>query len=194
MLLTVFRFGPYTVPIALLLLLLAVLPAGPSRKDLIPWLPLFIVFCSLGTVAIDKASNNLRLRRGGEFVPDELSGVSFDSWSDHTFPTASDRRGRRPPSQSNRLHPIYFGRYGPSSQYSHPSRSESDITLGGVVGQIRQTWDTQTRGYFDTGAADVALEPTGQVQADVMRSMEPEEDQFSESQSNLSDHPLLGSQ
>ncbi|KAK4218185.1 hypothetical protein QBC37DRAFT_7188 [Rhypophila decipiens] len=185
------RFGPYTAPPALLLLLLAVLPAGPSRKDLIPWLPLFIVSCSLGTVAVDKASKHLRLRRGSELMADDFSGVAIDSWSENSFRTVSDRQGRRTPSQSNRLHPLYFGRFGPSSQYSYQARSESDITLGGVIGQPRPSWDAQTQGYFETEAT---LDPAGHAQSGMTRDMEPEEDSTSETHSDRSDHPLLGDQ
>ncbi|KAM7194305.1 hypothetical protein V8F20_008052 [Naviculisporaceae sp. PSN 640] len=188
------RFGPYTAPAGLLLLLLAVLFAGPSRKDLVPWLPLFIVSCSLVTVAIHEASEDLRRRRRSGLIQHELSGVSIDSWSEDSFRTASTRYGRRAPSQSNRLHSIYFGHNGPSSHYSCPTRSGSDITLGDVIGQLRPTWDAQTQGHFDTEAADIFLDPAGQIHAEVDRAMAPEQDQTSDFQSHRSDHPLLGNQ
>ncbi|KAK3328889.1 hypothetical protein B0H66DRAFT_5345 [Apodospora peruviana] len=188
------RTGPYTAPVALLFLLLAVLPAGSSRKELIPWLPLFLVFSSLGTVAVDKASKRIRLRRGGDVVLDQFSGVSIDTSSEESFRTVSDRRGRRPPSQSNRHNAIYFGRYGPPSQYSCRTGSgDSELTLSGVTGQPRPTWDPQTQSYF-TPERIQPMDLPGQPYAWMDRDYESEPDMASESTSGRSDHPLLGPQ
>ncbi|KAK0617955.1 hypothetical protein B0T17DRAFT_475001, partial [Bombardia bombarda] len=146
------RFGPYTAPVALFLLLLAVLPADSSREELVPWLPLFIVSLSLTTVAIDKASQHLGSPRSLVAFKrdvDELSGVSIDSWSDCSAEALSDLYEHRPPSESYRFNPIFFGRHGPSSQCSQwTGSSASVICLSDVMGQRQADWDPLTQTFF----------------------------------------------
>ncbi|KAK0734107.1 hypothetical protein B0T26DRAFT_610740, partial [Lasiosphaeria miniovina] len=142
------RIGPYSVPVMLVLLLLAVLAGGPSKTDLVPWMPLFIVCSSLVTVGIYELTERPCPCGRNVETPDEFSGVSVDSWSDDPFRAAFGSQKRRPPSQSNRFNPLYFARCGPSSQYyAETEAGSSDISLSST-GQCRAHWDPLTRGYF----------------------------------------------
>ncbi|KAH6650844.1 hypothetical protein F5144DRAFT_638126 [Chaetomium tenue] len=137
------RFGRFTAAVAFTLLLVAVLVAGPSRTELIPWLPLFSVALSLITVVIHDI-----FQYDGD-VEDEFSGVSIDAQSNRSLRTVSTQPRAWPPLESNRLDSVYFARHGPSSTASARTGTDvTDITLTDVVGQWRPQWDDRTRIYF----------------------------------------------
>ncbi|KAK3695068.1 hypothetical protein B0T22DRAFT_438099 [Podospora appendiculata] len=154
-------FGLYVAPVALLFLLLVVIAAGHSRIELIPWLPLYTVFSSLVTVAIDTGYADLRTRQDARY---EFTGVSVDPWREESTSGSSDGYTRQPPSESYRQNPLFFGRYGPSSQTSRRTESgESELTLSGVQGQPRAHWDSQTRSHFAAECGQPALESPGPI-------------------------------
>jgi hypothetical protein len=129
--------------VAFTLLLVAVLVAGPSRTELIPWLPLFTVALSLITVLIHDIFQHY-----GD-VESEFSGVSIDGLSDRSLRTASTERRAPLPLESNRFNPLYFDLPGPSSTASARTGTDmTDITLTGVVGQCRPQWDDRILGFF----------------------------------------------
>ncbi|KAL2128715.1 hypothetical protein VTI74DRAFT_8805 [Chaetomium olivicolor] len=143
------RYGPFTAAAALVFLLVAVLSAGSSRKELIPWLPLFIASLSLITVALYEVSRLYGRRPLSFTVEDEFSGVSIDTWSERSHRTLSTQSGSQPLLESNRLDWLYFVHNGPPSRSSHRTGTNStDITLSGVVGQCQPHWDAQTLSHF----------------------------------------------
>lgn len=141
-------FGPFTAPAALLLLLLAVLQPGPSRKELIPWLPLFIASFSLVTVAIHETSKRFKVRR--RRVVSSVEDGRSSTWSSDRSVVPRDRS--RPPSQSNRRNPLYFAHAWPPSHYSHRT-GDSELALSDVpaLGGCRSEWDPDTQGFFTGG-------------------------------------------
>jgi hypothetical protein len=192
------RFGRFTAPAALTLLFVAVLAAGPSRTELIPWLPLFAVALSLITVVIHDISQH----RGDDAV-DKFSGVSIDTLSDRSVRTMSTQPRAPLALESNRHNSLYFTRHGPSSTVSLQTGTDgTDITLTGVVGQYGQHWDDQTRSYFP----DAFLPELGHREEIHARTPIPEGNGYpdvdpvldSDLESNhgtvASDHPLLGPQ
>jgi len=161
-------FGPFTATAALVLLLVAVLAAGPARTDLIPWLPLFIASLSLVTVVIHDVSQRIAPRppsfNGDEAGDDDLSGVSTDTWSHRSLGTISTQQRSQSAHESNRLNPIYFARHGPPSRTSQRTGTNvTDITLSGVVAQSRPQWDARTRGYFREAALPGEEHPEGTI-------------------------------
>ncbi|KAJ4297101.1 hypothetical protein N0V88_004018 [Collariella sp. IMI 366227] len=143
------RYGPFTAAAALIILIVAVLSAGPSRKELIPWLPVFIASLSLITVAIYEVSQFHGLRPLSFAVEDEFSGVSIDTWSERSYRTLSTQPGPQPLFESNRLDRLYFVHNGPASRSSHRTgTAATDITLSGVAGQCQPHWDPQTLSHF----------------------------------------------
>lgn len=188
------RFGRFTAPVAFALLLVAVLVAGPSRTDLIPWLPLFSVALSLITVVIHDI-----FQYDGN-VEDEFSGVSIDALSDRSLRTVSTQRRAPLPLESNRFNPLYFARHGPSSTTSTRTGTDvTDITLTGVVGQWRPQWDDRTRIYFPEAVRPDQEHTTEEPHA---KPASPEEYGNPDVDSDLdsdrgtveSDQPLLGPQ
>ena len=124
----VHSIGCYVLSAALLLLLLAVVSVGPSRGDLVPWLPVFLVWTSMTTLAVDGVAAHYQ------------TGLRPLAWmisSTHanTGATSSTRslktRPRSPLSESNRRDPLLFGYMdGPPSHYSGGTSSGgSPITL-----------------------------------------------------------------
>jgi len=148
-LLTVSRFGPFTAAAALVLLFLAVLAAGPSRKELTPWLPLFIASLSLITVAIYEISRHIGPCPLSVSADDEFSGVSIDTGSERSLRTLSTQQSPQQLLESNRMDPLYFDRHGPPSRSSHRTGTDgTEISLSGVVAQRRSEWDAHTQSYF----------------------------------------------
>jgi hypothetical protein len=143
------RFGPFTAAAALVLLFLAVLAAGSSRKELTPWLPLFIASLSLITVAIYEISRHIGPCPLSVSAHDEFSGVSIGAGSERSLRTLSTQQGPPPLLESNRMDPLYFARHGPSSRSSHRTGTDgTEISLSGVVGERRPEWDAPTQSYF----------------------------------------------
>ncbi|KAK3337185.1 hypothetical protein B0T19DRAFT_63295 [Cercophora scortea] len=182
------RFGLYVAPVALLFLLLVVIAAGHSRTELIPWLPLFTVFSSLATVAIDTGYANLSTRQ--QDIVFEFSGVSVDPGREESSSGSSGGYTRQPPSESYRQNPLFFGRYGPSSQTSRRTESgESELTLSGVQAQPRAHWDSQTRSHFAMECGQPALGSPGPIQTWTHEDLGLGRGSFSEHTG--SDRPLL---
>ncbi|KAH6853678.1 hypothetical protein B0I37DRAFT_349099 [Chaetomium sp. MPI-CAGE-AT-0009] len=190
-------FGRFTAPVALTLLLVAVLAIGPSRTDLIPWLPLFAVVLSLITVVIHDISQHV-----GD-AECEFSGVSIDTESNRSLRTISTQPRAPVPLESNRHNSLYFDRHGPPSTTSLQTWTDgTEITLTGVVGQRREHWDDQTQSYFP-GTFLPDQEHTEELHA---RLAIPEGSENPDVDSNLdsdldsnhgtveSDQPLLGPQ
>lgn len=143
------RFGLFTVAVALVLLLVAVLSAGSSRRELIPWVPLFITCSSLITVAIYELSQQTRARSIPQGVEEEFSGVSIDTWSDRSLRTVSGPLEPGLPFESTRFNPLYFALQGPSPRTSQrTSTNATELSLGSVAGRCRPQWDSQTRSFF----------------------------------------------
>ncbi|KAK4199093.1 hypothetical protein QBC40DRAFT_85930 [Triangularia verruculosa] len=143
------RCGPSTAPVALILLLLVVFSAGPSKKDLVPWLPLFVTAWSLVTLMINKhmvmASHHLSISADYPFA-----GVSTDRATEYSFRSMSSQDRNQTEFESNRHNPLYFGRHGPSSRYSQRTGTfSSDISLSSVPARLQEHWDDHTMAYFD---------------------------------------------
>ena len=201
--LTRHRFGPYTAAVALVFLLVAVLAAGSSRKDLIPWLPPFIASVSLITVVIYDIS--LHLEAGGvSFVPEStFSGVSIDAWSERSARTMSTQQRPQSMLESSRLDWHLFGRDGPPSRMSQRTGTNvTDISLSSIEGQFRSQWDALTRGYFPDHVMpdqDATGEPLVRITSPgLMSNQDPSSDPDPGSDSDHgsveSNQPLLGAE
>jgi hypothetical protein len=193
------RFGPYTAAVALVLLLVAVLAAGSSRKEFIPWLPLFIASLSLITVSIHEISLHFEPRRVSFIPEDTFTGVSIDGWSERSSRTISTQQRPQPLPESTRRDSLLFARHGPSSRTSdRTSTNVTDISLSSIVGQCRPQWDARTRAYFP----DVVLsdqDATGEPHArttspGLMSNPDSSSDSDSDHGSVESNQPLLGAQ
>ncbi|OIW34524.1 hypothetical protein CONLIGDRAFT_7902 [Coniochaeta ligniaria NRRL 30616] len=124
------RYGRYTAALALFILLVVVLPGGPSNKsDIIPWLPLYVVFACLLTAAIHDIPFRIT-RYQYPVVPQVYRDPEFAL-------SSAPRRGRRassewseprPPSESYRNDPSNFQHMGPGSGSSRSVQSGSDAT------------------------------------------------------------------
>lgn len=146
------RFGPITAAIALVFLLVAVVSAGhASRKDLIPWLPLFIAASSLFTVSLHEVSKKLECQPLSVNADEELefTGVSVDANSERSFQTESVHQPRgHADFEPNQIDSLCFAhQQGPSSRYSHGTNG-SDISLASVAGEAQPHWDPLVRTYF----------------------------------------------
>ncbi|KAK4129526.1 hypothetical protein N657DRAFT_80941 [Parathielavia appendiculata] len=193
------RFGPFTAAAALFFLLVAVVGAGSSRTDLIPWLPLFIASLSLITVAIYEISQHVGPAPLSFTAGEPLSGISIDTLSERSSRTMSTQRGVQTSLESNRNDSLLFAHHGPPSRTSHRTATDiTDITLSIVEGYCRPEWDPQTRSYF-LGNALPEREPLGKS---CQRSPSPgrqenrdlDMDLDSDPGSLESSHPLLGPQ
>lgn len=148
---------------ALILLLVAVLSAGSTRRELIPWLPLFIASLSLVTVAIYEIFQHARTRPLSITAEDSLSGVSIDTWSERSLRTWSGPREPQVPAESNRFDPLLWSLHGPSSRCSHRTDTDAtELSLSSVVGQFREDWDAHTRSHFRD---DISPEPNSHREA-----------------------------
>jgi hypothetical protein len=193
-LLTISRLGAYTVAVALLFLLLVVIHAGSARKELIQWLPLFIISWSLATVAIYKALGYHSPHQGAVVEGAELSRVVIDSSSDHSFRTLSDQQSHPTPSESNRLNPLYFAHHGPSSRCSRRTESgDSDvsISLSGVGGRPQPHWDLRTATFFPGENIGPETDSSGEDHGRINRERDMSLDLMSEATFGSS-HPFLG--
>lgn len=124
------RLGQITAAVALFILLIVVLPGDPSNKrDLIPWLPLYVVFVCLVTAYIHDFP--YRITR----YPYPLATPVYGG-SEFSLPPTPHRSRRsssewsepRPPSDSYRNDPGSFQNMGPGSEYSRSVQSGSGAT------------------------------------------------------------------
>ncbi|GAB1310346.1 hypothetical protein MFIFM68171_00556 [Madurella fahalii] len=189
------RFGPFTVAVALVLLFGAVLSAGPSRTELIPWLPLFIACLSLITVAIHKISQHMGPRRLSVTSEDEFSGVSIDTLSGRSIRTASSQRGPLPVLESNRLDPLYFTMPGPPSRTSHRTGTTgTELSLSSVTGQVQADWDARIRDYFpEETPPQQNQEHRSNTDSDADADADAYSDSNTEPEAAEARRPLLGS-
>ncbi|KAK4111932.1 hypothetical protein N656DRAFT_790084 [Canariomyces notabilis] len=162
------RFGPFTAAVAILLLIVAVLSSGSSRKELIPWLPLFIVASSLITVALHKMAQHMAPGRLSIAANSEcdFSGVSIGERSELSLRTILSPQAPVPALESNRFNPLYFGRYGPSSRTSQRTTTTgTGLSLSSVEGQVQPHWDSSIRRFFaqDTSPGQACPEETHAV-------------------------------
>ncbi|KXX82842.1 hypothetical protein MMYC01_200552 [Madurella mycetomatis] len=188
------RFGPFTAAAALLLLLTAVLSAGPSRKELIPWLPIFIACLSLITVAIHKISQHMGPRRLSVNAEDDFSGVSIDTLSGRSIRSAPSQRAPPPVLESSLLNSLYFTMPGPPSRTSHRTGTTgTELSLSSVAGQIQPDWDPRIQAYF---AGEIRQEqPLEHSNADPSADADSDSDSDSDSESETVEarRPLLES-
>ena len=189
------RCGRFTAPVALLVLLLVVLFAGPTKKELIPWIPLFFTSSSLITVALHEFSRHFRIRWRPQFLEDGTLNVIADTWSDPSYRARliCDNVGCRPPSESLRHDPIFFERHGPSSDCTRRT-GDSDIALTDVEGRCRSDWDPRALSFFALENPRQDTRPAGQTDASYPRDHDSQERLSLEAQSVESDQPLLGPQ
>ncbi|KAK4185535.1 hypothetical protein QBC35DRAFT_301595 [Podospora australis] len=199
------RFGPITAAIALLFLLVAVVSGGPaSRKDLVPWLPLFIAASSLLTVAFHEVSKKLEPPPLSVTADNEIefTGVSVDTASERSFQTESLGQPRNDLDfEPNRIDSLYFAHHdGPSSRYSRGSGSNgSEISLSSITGQAQPHWDNMTRTYFIEDMIQPPAVNSHQEQPLALRttlrepeSYSPDTDAHSEDDIPEPARPLLG--
>ncbi|KAK3341751.1 hypothetical protein B0T25DRAFT_352318 [Lasiosphaeria hispida] len=189
------KFGPFTAPLALLILVLSVLPASSPRAEIVPWLPLFIAFTSLLTVAVHELSKRFSVRRRANVLRDELSGVSIDTLSNGSVEAGTGDDGPRnlPPAESNRFESLYYSQNGPPSHYSRRT-GDSEISLSDRVGQAPSDWDSITRGFFPGNQDRPATEQQEHVHAPLdsgVGSEVPNQELASGNLSVRSDQPLL---
>lgn len=188
-LLTLSRLGAFTGAVALALLLVAVLWGGSASKELVPWLPLFIAFLSLTTVAVHKVSHHPEARPLIDSVEHGFPGLSIDTWDDGSSRTGSDPEVPQPPTESNRQDSLYFALCGPPSRCSQ--RTGTDLSLSSVVGQCRSHWDAQTRSHFPA-AGPLEQNTPGDFHAGSCHAHEDSPCSGSERGTVESSHPLLG--
>ncbi|KAL2154895.1 hypothetical protein VTH82DRAFT_3571 [Thermothelomyces myriococcoides] len=143
------RYGRFTVPVCLAILLLAVLAAGSTREGLIPWLPLFIASVSLITVTIDDVLRRIK-RQSPSFSGDGVrSWASTEACSNYSLRSMSTEPQSQSTLGSTQNDRLLFARYGPPSRMSQRTDTiGTDITLSGVAPQFRPHWDVQTRSCF----------------------------------------------
>lgn len=151
------RIGPCTAPIALFVLLQAVLSDQSSSNSLVPWLPLGFAFTSITTVAMDKICK--RFKTPVPVPPDiRLPPTSSDLQSNISFRSSPGPSDNRPPSESYRQEPEFFERHGPSFDYTCSTHTvSSDICLSDVSGRCQSEWDLPTRSHF---VSDFYLNPS----------------------------------
>lgn len=132
------RFGPYTSLVALFVLLLVVLPGGPSNKrDIIPWLPLYVVFACLLTAAIHEIP--FRITRSQSSVIAQAYDSSYFASPRTPDRTPSEWSDPRAPSQSYRNDPNSFQHMGPRSSRSVQTGSgATEYTLSGDLDGARR--------------------------------------------------------
>ncbi|KAK0731641.1 hypothetical protein B0H67DRAFT_81417 [Lasiosphaeris hirsuta] len=189
------EFGPFTVPLALLILVLSVLPAGSPRAELVPWLPLFIAFTSLFTVAVHEVSRRFSVRRRTIVLMDDFSGVSIDTLGNRSGEVGTFINGRhsRPAAESSHFDPLYYSQNGPPSHYSRRT-GDSEISLSGGVEEARSDWDSMTRGFFPRNQNRPATEQQEHFHAPLdsgIGSEVPDQELALEDLSVRSDQPLL---
>jgi len=136
--------------------LLAVLSPGAPRKDIVPWLPLFIASTSLSTVAIHEFSQRYRIQKR---LPSPEDGRS-DTWSRPSTRRGASSDGRSSRRLSEINNRLCYGQYGPSSHYSGQS-GDSELTLSGLPGQPRPHWDATTQSFFQVEASHAGHEHAG---------------------------------
>jgi len=143
------RFGPFTAPLALFILLLAVLPPASPRTELIPWLPLFIASFSLFTVAIDEVHKRLN-NRPAPSVEDGLSDIPIGSWSYRSsqMETLSDQQSFRTVDDLHTIDTLLRGLHSPRIHYPPHQTADSDISLSDGSGRVPSDWDSTTRSFF----------------------------------------------
>lgn len=134
-----FRYCPYVALVGLVILLIAVVPGGSSRKEFIPWLTLLFTALSFFTVSLAPILYHLGVH--------QTDGGRTGRWF----------------SASDFLHIL-----GPRSNLSGPpSDEESAVNLSDVDPRMGPNWDSQTRGFFADetahpqvdGARDTRPEP-----------------------------------
>lgn len=143
------RFGPFTAPLALFILLLAVLPSASPRTELIPWLPLFIASFSLSTVAVDEVHKRLN-SHSAPSVEDGLTDIPIGSWSYRSsqMETLSDEQSIRTLDDLNTIDTLLRGIHGPQLHYHPHQIADSDISLSDGSGRAPSDWDSTTRSFF----------------------------------------------
>ncbi|KAB5551390.1 hypothetical protein GE09DRAFT_171133 [Coniochaeta sp. 2T2.1] len=196
------RFGQYTVPIPLFILLIIVLFGAPSNgKDIVPWLPLYVVAACLFTVII----HNLpyRITRHQYAAVTQLYGSS-DVALPSTTPYRSHRPSSdwsepRPPSESYRHDPNSFHHMGPPSARSVQTGSGgTEETLSHLDGVARDPQAAFIFGnsHFDIGrlvSEDLSLTNTYTPDAyQTAASMEIGQARQSEDSTLGSHAPFLG--
>jgi hypothetical protein len=185
--------------VALVFLLVAVLAAGSSRKDLIPWLPPFIASVSLITVVIYDISLHTEAGRVSYIPESTLSGMSIDAWSERSARTMSTQQRPQTMLESSRFDWLFFARHGPPSRMSQRTGTNvTDISLSSIEGQCRSQWDAPTRGYFPDYVMpdqDARGEPHFRIASPgLMSNQDPSSDSEADSDrgSVESNQPLLG--
>ncbi|KAK3355070.1 hypothetical protein B0H65DRAFT_34724 [Neurospora tetraspora] len=142
------KIGPCTAPVALFVLLQAVLSAGSSSNSLIPWLPLGFAFTSISTVIIDSICK--RFKTPAPVPPDKkLPHTSVDLQSNTSFRSSPSSSDNMPPPESYLQEREFFVRHGPSSHCTCSTHTgSSDICLSDISGRCRSEWDLPTRSHF----------------------------------------------
>lgn len=132
------EYWVYTIPPGLVILLLAVVFAGPSRADVAAWLPFSIVTLSLTTVAI----RDIRRRhRPGNVTPD---GHADDTSPRLYMAHQSIIRFLKEPG------PVYI-RQPSTPQATLTERST--LTLSSTPARARPSWGHRVLGFFVDPAA-----------------------------------------
>ncbi|KAK0657351.1 hypothetical protein B0T16DRAFT_58664 [Cercophora newfieldiana] len=142
------RFGPFTAPVALFILLLAVLPPGSPRAELIPWLPLFIAASSLSTVAIHESYMRFEDPSPRLSLEDGPSDISIGTWSYRSTQIGALSNQHSGHAQGD-LAAIdaLLHLQGPPFHYAQ-QRHDSDISLSDGSGRIPSDWDSETRSFW----------------------------------------------
>ncbi|KAK1834826.1 hypothetical protein QBC39DRAFT_251739 [Podospora conica] len=188
--------GLYTVPAALILLVLAVMQLGSQSQELLPWLPSFVAAVNIITLATGKIIKHRKARRRPSSLEDGLRGMPFGTLSDRSSPerTSSAGLSTRQPSESAPHGPEMFGQYGPSSRCSH---RDSDMSLSDGSGRCRSAWDSVTRSFWaDCGNLPASSSASGPLISAGLAAIHgfdiPDMDLVWEAPTTSSRHPLLG--
>ncbi|KAK3398057.1 hypothetical protein B0T20DRAFT_239694 [Sordaria brevicollis] len=143
------KVGPCTVPVALFVLLQAVVSDRSTSSSLIPWLPLGFAFTSITTVAIYTKICK-RFKDHISVPPDEKPPhTSLDLRSEISVRSGPDPFDGNPPSESYRQEPEFFQRHGPPSHCTYSSHGgNSGISLSGISGRCQDHWEPLAQSYF----------------------------------------------
>jgi hypothetical protein len=188
-LLTKPRTGRFTIPTLVLLMLLIVLSAGPSRETLLPWLLFILTVMSFITVGVDEALPYLRRTNDDDNRSMRLGSERSTTVS--TRPLPSNPRSQDP-------NDLRFITGPPSQVASRCSGSEgsSGINLHDVRGSVRPYWDESIRRFWRSQDVHVVpgsipIEPSVQTM-DIDQALDSQLSGISDDlDSGLSTRPFL---
>lgn len=171
---------------------------GSQRKELLPWLPLFVAAVNVVTLAVGKLNERTKARQRPSTPEDGPGDMPFATWSSRSSPEPSSTAGvsTRRPFDSAPHGPMVYGQFGPPSQCSHRT-GDSEMSLSDGPGCCRAAWDPATLSFFPGHESLPAAAPTSgpweSAGLAAIRGFDaPEMGLASEASTAASRQPLLG--